>query len=481
MSIKKLKFFAFAIALAVTGLLSPLAFAQSQDDSEASARAADTQQQETSNMRMSDWFQRAAEAYAADDHKAWVSALENLHRLRPFNYDFMRQLVMGYALTGKTAEAFNMMLKMQQQGLAVDWDEIDEVESLRQYPLYGHLRDLMKTAGEPSGETTEMLEIDAEYPMPEALAHDSATDRIFVGTVRDGLILVRGEQETEFRKFAAPDDTPGLKAVFDLLVDHQRGHLWVATGSTGHYREARISDYGRTALIKLDLESGDKLGEYRVLPDGQSHLLGALTLAGDGTIYATDTSAQLIYRLQPGDERPEPFVGNSVFTSLRGIALSEDESRLYVADYDLGLFFFELDENREGFALGIPETLNLGGIDGLYRSDGYLVAIQNGVTPQRVLRLELDDSGTRVANIATIAKALPEFDNPTYGTVAGDDLLFLAASHWHHVGPNGRVIDPPLPDVPVLRASIGAAENSVLGEEMLERLRRQGALPAPQG
>jgi hypothetical protein len=426
---------------------------------------------------MARWFQQAAEAYYEKDYERWVEALENLHRLRPFNYDFMRQLVMGYALTGQTSRAFEMMLRMQQQGLAEDWDDVDEVESLRQYRLYAHLRDLMEDAGKPGGSAETVWTIDNEHAMPEALAHDEDTGRIFVGTVREGNILVHRADEATTEVFASADDMPGLMGVFDLLVDEQRGHLWVATAGSVPYTGLTPSNQGRTALLKLDLDSGEKLGEYRVLPDGVPHLLGSMTQAGDGTLYIADGAAPVVYRLRPGDERPQPLLSHPLFVSLRGIALSPDESKLYVADYELGVFFFELTDQPRGFAIGIPDNLNLGGIDGLYEWNGHLVAIQNGVTPQRVLRLQLDESGTRVASIATVARGLPEFDNPSWGAMAGDDLVFLAASHWHLVGPDGRPKNPPLPSVPVMRAPIDQAESITVGEEMIQEIiqRHEGA------
>ncbi|MDT8410352.1 MAG: hypothetical protein RQ741_12175 [Wenzhouxiangellaceae bacterium] len=458
------------LLLASHPVLSQLAD-PAQGEAQASAKPEAQPGAATPAAELARWFAMAAEAYDDQDHQRWAEALENLHRLRPFNYDFMRQLVMAYALTDQTSKAFNIMLKMQQQGLSVDWDQVEEVESLRAYPLYQHLNDLMVGAGEPGGSARILWDIDGQYPMPEALAHDPKTGRVFVGTVRDGLVLVRGPESDQFEVFASPDDTPGLNAVFDLLVDQQRGHLWIATASTSHYRHSRQADFGRTALLKLDLESGEKLGEYRVLPDRTPHLLGAMDLASDGTIYAADGLTPVIYKLAPGDERPKAFVGNPLFASLRGIALSADESRLYVVDYDMGVFFFEL-ETGSGFALGIPETLNLGGIDGLYQWKDSLVVIQNGVTPQRVLRLDLDPSGTRVASVASLVVAQPAFDSPTFGTMAGDDLIFLAANHWNRVDNNGRPATRPLPDIPVMRAAVDKAQNVMVGEQALEELKR---------
>lgn len=417
-------------------------------------------------------MQRAAEAYAAKDHDAWTRALEALHRQRPFNQDFMRQLVIGYALTGQTSRAFNMMLTMQQQGLSEDWDAIPEVESLRQFPLYQYLRDLMREAGNPFGTVRHIDTVAPKWSMPEAIAEDPDSGRIFVGTVHDGLVLVRKPGADDFEVFADPERVPGLQAVFALHADHERGHLWVATGGTSQYRNYRLSDFGRTALIQLDLESGAKLGEFRVLPDGVPHLLGAITQAADGTLYAADTLAPVIYRLAAGAERPEPFIAQPIFTGLRGIALSQDGRKLYVSDYELGLYFFELGEEIGLYRLGAPATLNLGGIDGLYRWRNSLVVIQNGITPQRVLRLDLSEDGTVVDRIAALAVAQPEFDIPTWGTLSGDDLLFFASSHWQHVDSRGRPLDPPLAPIAILRSAVDRAENVVVGAEMIQRIKQ---------
>lgn len=421
---------------------------------------------------------RAAEAYAAEDHTAWVAAVQRLHELRPYNADFMRQLVEGYARTDRLSQAFNIMLKMQQQGLTEDWAAVEGLDAMRQYPLFEHLSTLMDEAGRPFGEARVEQELPGSVVMPEALAFDEESDRLFVGTVHRGEILVRAEDddsgEASLKTFATPQTVPGLMAVFDLVADVERGHLWVATGSTSQFAGATATNFGRTSLIKLDLASGEKLGEYRVPPDGRPHLLGALALADDGTVYAADTVTPFIYRLEPDMERPEVFIGNPMFTSLRGLTLSADESMLYVADYERGLFVFETAESRRGLPLAGPDTLNLGGIDGLYRWGDSLVMIQNGISPDRVLRLDLDESGGRIENVAPLVVAHPRFDTPTFGTLAGDDLLFLGSNHWDDVRSDGRPVDGPLPTNAVLRSPVDEAQTLVVGREMLERMKEQG-------
>lgn len=418
------------------------------------------------------WLRKAGQAYQRQDIQGWVDATEELHKLRPFNQDFMRHLVEGHARLGNLSKAFNMMLKMQQQGLSENWDEIEAVAPLREHDLYEHLNRLMVEAGKPSGEVSVWSTLDSEYAMPEAMAFDPERGGIFVGTVRDGLILF-SEDGQQWQEFTSPEELPQLQAVFDLAVDEQRGHLWVATGTVPYFQGKKREDGVHSALLRLDLESGELQKEYELSAGSGRNLLGAITLAGDGTVYAADTQSPVVYRLDPGTDNLKPFFGHQNFTSLRGIALNGDDSLLYIADYELGIFVVDVSGGEQAWQVAIPETLNAGGIDGLFWWNDHLIAIQNAITPQRVVRLELGEDGLGVTAVAPLAAGLEEFDMPTFGVMDGQKLYFLGGSHWQHVNTQDNVDAESLPDVPIMTIDVDNASVQVVGQEILDELKRQ--------
>ena len=419
------------------------------------------------------YFNQAAQAYNAGNDADWVAATEKLHALRPFNQDFMTHLVQGYARLGNKSKAFDMMLRMQQQGLAEDWSSYEELADLRQHSLYDHLSNLMSKAGEPFGEAEEYAVVPSTIPMPEAMALDAETDRLFVGTIRDGEIRVKSDDQQAWSVFADRDSVADLRAVFALGIDSPRDVLWVATGMTSQYQRFEREAFGEAALIKLDLDTGEHLATYPVASADQDHLLGALTVASDGTVYATDSLLPVVYRLGPKAEGLELFFGSPMLSSLRGLALDEDKQKLYVADHETGIIVLDTSDREQAWSLAIPETLNLGGIDGLYLSGQHLVVIQNGISPNRILRLELGDDGLGVLAVAPVVAALPEFDGPTYGAMHDQTLYFFANSHWQYVDSRGQPNQEPLPDVHILSTNINNPEVQVVGEEILRQLQQQ--------
>ncbi len=470
--------FTLAVGLpAFSGVLAQERADEATASSEPSSQA--QAERPAPGQQMAHWFGKAAEAYREQDIESWVEATEELHRLRPYNQDFMRHLVEGHARLGNLREAYDIMLKMQQQGLAEDWDEVDALEPMRGHELYDHLSGLMNDAGEPFGDVSVWSTLDPEYAMPEAMAAGD-DGRVFVGTVRDGLILT-SEDGQEWETFASPGDVPQLQAVFDLAVDAQRGHLWVATGSVSQFQGKAREDDVRSALLRLDLESGELQAEYPISSGGGRNLLGSLTVAGDGTVFAADTQSPVVYRLEPGDEELSHFFGHPNFTSLRGLALNQDDSLLYVADYELGLFVVDAAGGKQAWKLAVPESFNAGGIDGLFHWDGHLIAIQNAISPERVVRLEIGADGLGVEGVAPLAAAREEFDTPTFGVMDGNNLYFLAASHWQHVDAEGNARTK-LPGVPIMKIDVDNASVQNVGREMLDELkRRQDEEQQPDG
>ena len=470
-----LKTFGFLPAALLAGLIG-IVPAQAQDTGDArpvSQAERPPLDEMPQSFQLAYWLNQAALAFDELDYEDWAKASERLHALRPYNQDFMTHLVRAYAHQERFTEAYNMMLMMQQQGLAQEWSDYSELEPLRTHGLYEHLTTLMMSASEPFGESRVLSQLD-DIEMPEALTYDSETDRKFIGTVRGGAILV-SENNQSFTTFADEKSVPELMAVLDIEADSERRHLWVATAALKQWRGFRQSAAGRTSILQLDLDSGELIATHRLIPDRKPHAFGALEVASDGTVYAADMATPGVYRLQPGERHPQPFFRHSDFASTRGIALSDDDSKLYMADYEIGIFVVDTSDAGQAWKLFAPENLNEGGIDGLYWWNEHLVAIQNGIDPDRVLRLKLGEDGLGVVEVAPIVSALPQFDTPTYGMIIDDELVFLAGSHWHHVDANGRATGAGLPGIALMSTQLDSAKVLNVGQEMIqEMLERQG-------
>ena len=113
--------------------------------------------------------------------------------------------------------------------------------------------------------------------------------------------------------------------------------------------------------------------------------------------------------------------------SMRGVAMQPDGRIMYLADREMGIMVVDIEGGLTG-PLQLPPNLNLGGIDGMYLWENRLIIIQNGIKPQRVMRLQLDASGTRVESAQPLAVAQPDFDYPSFGTIKGKDLVYFANS-----------------------------------------------------
>lgn len=369
--------------------------------------------------------QMANQAHAAGDKEAFRAIVTRLHELRPNNSDYMYQLVLAHAVLGDREQAFNMMVNMQQQGLSYDFNESPESMNLRDTNLYEYLNDLMVKAGQPLGEYEVIAALDSALGRVEAIDWDPTREAFLVGSVTNGRLMAVSEGGS-FRELMRADRENGLWGIHDIVVDAARNRLWVISASTRAYAGYDETEKGRSALFEFQLDSLDLVKSYPVPVDGLPHSLGSATLSANGDVFVADHSLPIIYLLKSGSDRLAPVFASNGLVALRGIAVSANGEVVYAADREMGVIRLDL---RTGNATSLARapTLNLGGIDGLMQVDGDLLIIQNGIRPQRIMRLVLDEAGSRVMDIAPVVVAPEGLERPTYGTIREDQLFFLAS------------------------------------------------------
>ena len=371
---------------------------------------------------------RVNAAYSEKDYVQFRDGLERLHKLRPNNSDYMYQLVIAYALMNEKAKAYEVMLGMQQQGLSYDFAASDQTTNLRGTEVFDYVNDLLVINGKPVGEAETVFTLPESVVMPETISWDESRQKFLIGTISEGQVLAVGEDGVVSELLKA-DDSNGMWAIFDIMVDEPRNRLWITSASMPGFSRYDSVDKGRSALFEFDLKTLDFIQRYPVPVDGRPHILGSMFLDPKGNIYIADRTLPLIYSKPASEDKLKPILILKEMVSQRGIAMQPDGRIMYVADREMGIMVVDL-EAKQARLLEVPDTLNPGGIDGLYLNNNRLFVIQNGITPQRVMRLQLDPSGTKVASVAPLAVALPEFDLPSFGVIKGEDLYYFANSQW---------------------------------------------------
>jgi hypothetical protein len=136
----------------------------------------------------------------------------------------------------------------------------------------------------------------------------------------------------------------------------------------------------------------------------------------------------------------QPYFSSKEFWSIQGLCFSDDDERLYIADYIKGIFMLDVKTMKLS-KVNVQYELSLKGTDGLLFYRNSLITIQNGVQPNRVVRHFLSEAGDSFIRYELIDNAHPAFGEPTIGSLSENTLYYVANSQWN-VYENGKIKDP---------------------------------------
>ncbi len=324
---------------------------------------------------------------------------------------------------------------------AADMEEFTALKQLLEWSAYA---DAVEQLYDPVGFAEVVATLDTHNFIPEGIAAD-ADGRLHLGGIRHGHLVRLGEKPVTL---STPEN--GHWSVFGMRFDGQGG-LWFASAAVPQFLGA-AGVAGRSGLFRYDTTK-ETISNRAVLPVADdAQVLGDLVVAPDGLIYTTDSLTGVLYRFDPDSGEFDSVVERGVFGSPQGLVLDSTAAFLYVADYIGGLYRVTLADGKVE-KVRIQANVTDYGIDGLYRHGAELVAIQNGVRPNRVVALTLGAEGLSITAGRTIAANLDEFDEPTLGFVSGDDFYFVANSHWNRFDAENKLPDE-LAGPIVLRVSL---------------------------
>jgi sugar lactone lactonase YvrE len=369
---------------------------------------------------------RLSEIYnSIGDIPRFTRTVLRLTELLPDSGQLKLQLAMIYASQNDKTRAYDVLVRLQGQGFGYDISKEERFEPIHGTKVWDYVVANMQANAKQFGEGKVAFELPKGDFLFESIGYDPARKQFLVGSAREGKVLLVDEKG-KVADFIAPNAENGMWGVFDLAVDAAHDKVYIASSDVAYYKGFDSAQFGQSGIFEFQLSSGKFLHKYLLAEAGKVHTLTSLTVGKDGRVYAADAARQQIFRID--HDQLSMLVENPKLTSIRGLAVSDDGRTLYLADYSLGIFGIDLAKMAPFSLARNPEKLVLGGIDGLYYYDGCLVIVENGMVPQRVMRLKLTDDGRGVVAAMPLDVAQPAFKTPTLGAVAGDDLYFIANS-----------------------------------------------------
>jgi len=367
---------------------------------------------------------------------SWV--LKRVSQLMPNSGDIKLQLALVYAKLADKTRAYDTLMHMQMQGFGYDISKDARFDPVHGTRVWDYIVANLNVNSKSFGEGKVAFDLPKGDNLLNAMAWDPKRKSLLIGSARDGSIHLLNEKG-KLTEFIAAGSNPNLWGVDALAVDSAHGKLYVATSASPKFVKFSEDNANKGALLEYELASGKFVKKFSIASPEVPRTFNSLAVSDKGMVYAADGGHHVVYKLE-GDEL-KPMVQNAKLTNLSAITVSGDGRILYVADYTLGIFGFDMAKGEAFEPKYNQDSLVLGGVVGMHWYDGTLVIIEDGMVPKRVMRLTLSPDGHTIVSAMPLDVASQDFIALGDGAIAGDKLYFITNRQDSLYDRNGVLTD----------------------------------------
>lgn len=348
---------------------------------------------------------------------------QRLVQLRPHIGGYRYEMAAAYAQQDMKSEAYTALLELQSRGFAFAPEDDERFRPVQDTRVWSHVIEGLRRNRDGFGEGRILHTLPPEDLLIESLAFDESRGRLLVGSVREGKVYVVGD-DGSLTTLVEANSENGMWGVFGIAVDAPRGVLWVASTAVPHFRGYNAErDLGKAGIFKFQLSNGSFIKQFlSPAAPGQTYVISDITVARDGAVYALDPANSAIYQVREDAFRRllhAPHLGG-----VRALAVSDDSRTLYFSDIERGIFGLDLASSAP-FDVRVPANLTLAGIEAMSYWNGHLLVLQNGLPPNRIMRLRLAAGGQAVGAGHPLEANRSELPLPVGTAVAPDGRMYV--------------------------------------------------------
>ncbi|MFK8011512.1 MAG: hypothetical protein AB8B80_05690 [Marinicellaceae bacterium] len=370
------------------------------------------------------------EAMKQKNYKSMVINMERVVQLNPHVPALQYKLAEAYSLSDDKTSAYNLLIKLQKQGFYYDIEVNPNFGNIYGFNVFKYIKTNFDANGAHYGEGEAAFAIDKSFSglLFESIVYDESSESFLMGSIRDGRIIkIAGNGEITELVGSTLGGITGPWATIDMAVDEKNDFLWVASSSITQYGKFAKDSLGHSGIFKYQLSTGKYIKSYLIPKNRTPSLISDMHLTAQGDLYFIESLNRVVLKIDQGADEIKVVFSSDKYSNLKSITSDDAGEILYLSDTNEGIIVINI---KSGKYLTIENTasLNLYGIKDLIYDNNGLIFIQSSISPERVMKIQLEDNKAVLKNIIPIESSNPLFDSLSKGVIVGNDLYYIANS-----------------------------------------------------